>query len=293
MELQHGCPSNEIAETKAFAEWILKIGEGKIGDSNDGEDIVEFPDDVIIRSAGDHIQSITSVVYPAFEDHLNDPTYFQDKAILVPTNVEVDAINEYMLGLMKEEGKTYLSSASLCETESPDDFKESFYAPDVLNGFKASGIPNHKLTLKVGVPVMLLRNIDQRKGLCNGTRLQIVRMAQHVIEARIISGKHFNEITYIPRMKLVPSDKRIPFRFQRRQFPLSVCFAMTINKSQGQSLSNVGLYLRRPVFTHGQLYVAVSRVTSKRGLKVLICDEGGHSTNKTKNVVYKEVLQNL
>lgn len=256
--------------------------------------ITEFHNVGIILSAGNHIESIVSAMYPQLQNRLNDPTYFQDKAILVPTNEEVDAINEYILGLLNEEGKTYLSSDSLCQTESVEGFEESLYSPDVLNGFKASGIPNHKLTLKKGVPVMLLRNIDQTKGLCNGTRMQIVRLGAHVIEARIISsGKFFNEITYIPRMKLTPSDKRIPFRFQRRQFPIAVCFAMTINKSQGQSLANVGLFLRRPVFSHGQLYVAVSRVTSKEGLKVLICDEEGRSSNKTKNVVYKEVLQRL
>ncbi|XP_023741901.2 uncharacterized protein LOC111889982 [Lactuca sativa] len=213
MRLQVGCPTNDLDETKAIAEWILKIGEGNIGGPNDGEAEVEFPEDVIIRSTCDHIHSIISTIYPSFENHLDDPSYFQDKAILVPTNEEVDAINDYMLGLMKDEGKTYLSSDSLCETESADCFEESFYSSDVLNAFKASGIPNHKLTLKTGVPVMLLRNIDQTKGLCNGTRLQIVRLGKHVIEARIIAGRFFNETTYIPRMKLTPSDKRIPFRF--------------------------------------------------------------------------------
>ena len=135
---------------------------------------------------------------------------------MVPTNEEVDVINDYMLELMKDmlelmkdEGKTYLSSDSLCKTETEDSFEESVYSPDVLNAFKASGIPNHKFILKKGVSVMLLRNIDQTRGLCNGTRLQIVRLGRHVIKARIIYGRFFNETTYIPRMKLTPSDKKI------------------------------------------------------------------------------------
>ncbi|KAL4586595.1 hypothetical protein LXL04_011233 [Taraxacum kok-saghyz] len=89
------------------------------------------------------------------------------------------------------------------------------------------------------------------------------------------------------------SDKRIPFTFQRRQFPLAVCFAMTINKSQGQSLSKVGLFLREPVFTHGQLYVALSRVKSRDGLKILIFDKKHKITNKTCNVVFKEVFDRI
>jgi ATP-dependent DNA helicase PIF1 len=68
---------------------------------------------------------------------------------------------------------------------------------------------------------------------------------------------------------------------------------MTINKSQGQTLSIVGVYLQKPVFTQGQLYVAISRVTSKDGLKILIEDEDGKCTNKTKNVVYREVFSGL
>ncbi|XP_022032800.1 ATP-dependent DNA helicase pif1-like [Helianthus annuus] len=154
-------------------------------------------------------------------------------------------------------------------------------------------MPNHKLVLKVGVPIMLLRNLDQKNVLCNGTRLQVVTLGDRIIEAKVISGNNIGTRTFIQRINLSPSDKRIPFKLQRRQFPIAVCFAMTINKSQGQSLSKVGLFLKQPVFTHGQLYVAVSRVKSMDGLRMLILDADGNVTNKTTNVVYKEVFSNL
>ena len=70
-------------------------------------------------------------------------------------------------------------------------------------------------------------------------------------------------------------------------------FAMTINKSQRQSLKNVGIYLSSPMFSHGQLYVAISRVTSKDGLKILITDEDGDNTTLTSNVIYHEVFRNV
>ena len=86
MRLQVGCPTNDLDETKTFVEWILKIGEGNIGGPNDGEAEVEFLEDVIVRSTSDHIHLIVSTIYPSFENHLNDPSYFQDKAILVSIN---------------------------------------------------------------------------------------------------------------------------------------------------------------------------------------------------------------
>ena len=118
-------------------------------------------------------------------------------------------------------------------------------------------------------------------------------MAPTVIEARIIGRTDPDSLTLIPRMRLTPSDKHMPFKIIRKQFPISVSFAVTINNSQGQSLSQVGIYLPRPVFSHGQLFVVVSRVTSKKGIKVLICDKEGTILTRTTNVVFKEVLQNL
>ncbi|GJV27630.1 ATP-dependent DNA helicase PIF1-like protein [Tanacetum coccineum] len=102
-----------------------------------------------------------------------------------------------------------------------------------------SSIQHHKLVLKIGAPVMCLHNIDQRGGICNGTRLQILRMSTNNIEAKIISGGKVGTIVAIPQMNISPSDKKMPFQLNKRQFPVSVYFAMTINKSQGQTLSKI------------------------------------------------------
>ena len=113
-------------------------------------------------------------------------------------------------------------------------------------------------------------------------------MQSRVIEIRLLTGEHRGKTVFIPRMGLIPQDTQIPFEFCRRQFPLHLCFAMTINKAQGQSVAHVGLNLQNPIFTHGQLYVAISRVTSSTNIKA-IWDVKSHNP-VTKNIVYPEVL---
>ncbi|KAI3710182.1 hypothetical protein L2E82_39956 [Cichorium intybus] len=294
MRLTVGSQISDVEETMKFANWLLDIGEGKVGGGKDGEAIIDIPEDLLVTNSSNPIGSLIEFVYPSILENINLPTYFQERAILAPKHEVVQEINDRLLSFFPGDEKEYLSSDSLCESDCVhDQFDERLYSPDVLNGLKVSGLPNHKLVLKVGVPVMLLRNIDQKSGLCNGTRLQVISLGNRVIEALIISGSNIGNRTFIPRMSLTPSDKKIPFKFKRRQFPLTVCFAMTINKSQGQSLSRVGLFLRQPVFTHGQLYVALSRVKSREGLRLLILDKDNKPTNTTINVVYKEVFRNL
>ncbi|XP_037942473.1 ATP-dependent DNA helicase pif1-like [Teleopsis dalmanni] len=115
----------------------------------------------------------------------------------------------------------------------------------------------HNLRLKTGSPIIMLRNLNASK-LCNGMRLVIKKIMGNVLEITILNGKFEGEAVLLPRIPMIPSDSPIPFR--RLQFPIRLAFRMTINKSQGQTMSICGIDLENQVFLHGQLYVACSRV---------------------------------
>lgn len=121
----------------------------------------------------------------------------------------------------------------------------------------------------------------------------ISRLGHRVLEAELLTGTHVGERVLIPRIQLSPTDTIHPFMFRRRQYPIRLCYAITINKSQGQSLKQVALYLPRPVFSHGQLYVALSRVTTPEGVRILDDTEGATRTDVVTNIVYKEIFNNL
>ena len=121
----------------------------------------------------------------------------------------------------------------------------------------------------------------------------VSQISHRVIEVVIITGTHVGEKTFIGRIDMTPNETCWPFRLRRRQFPVKLCFAMTINKSQGQTFNHVCSYLVKSVFTHGQLYVVASRVTSRDGLRFYIDNSGKFANNLTRNVVFKEVFYNL
>ncbi|KAF1893508.1 hypothetical protein Lal_00001992 [Lupinus albus] len=117
---------------------------------------------------------------------------------------------------------------------------------------------------------------DERNYLSSDS---IDRSESNDIEALQGLTTEFGKIFYIPRMSLSPSHSPWSFKVTRRQFLLTVPYAMTINKSQGQSLASVGFYLHRPIFDHDKLYVAFSSLQSMEGLKILIHDDGGKTMN--------------
>ena len=171
-------------------------------------------------------------------------------------------LNDDILQRLPGQERLFLSSDSvICDDEE----EANNYPLEFLNSITPSGMPPHQLKLKIGCTVMLLRNICSKRGLCNGVRLKVVSMLTSVLHCQVLTGTHCGQDVLIPRLKLAPSDTNLPFILQRIQYPLRLCYAMTINKSQGQTFDHVGIFLPEPVFLHGQLYLAFSRARTLKG----------------------------
>ena len=130
-----------------------------------------------------------------------------------------------------------------------------------------------------------MRNIDAPRAV-NGTLCTVTRLHANVLELRVGSGPSRGETLFLPRLPLEVDggDSGLGFSFRRLQFPVKPAFCLTINRCQGQTKKKVGVFLPCPVFTHGQLYVALSRVGDFDAVEVMA------STASTRNVVYREVL---
>nr|XP_048319743.1 uncharacterized protein LOC125419003 [Ziziphus jujuba var. spinosa] len=177
-------------ELKAFSEWISSSGDGIIRGLNDGHAMIDIPDDLLIKDTEDSATSIVNSTYPSFSENINDPSYLQERAILAPTLDIVESINNYVSSLNRTKENTYLSSDATCRSDSNIDLIGDLHTLEFLNAIKCSGMPNHQLKLKVDVPVMLLRNVDHSLGLCNGTRLVITRLGNHVLKGKVILGSN-------------------------------------------------------------------------------------------------------
>ena len=280
LKLRKNMRLQDSPENTTFSEWLLDIGHGRHidneGNINIPPSMITYDEDELISKIYEGIEEITLTPPPI--------NYFLDHAILAPRNFDVRETNEKILKRMSGAEIVYHSADSL-EDEGegiPNDVPEDF-----LRTLEPSSLPPSELKMKLGCPLMLLRNLNQSQGLCNGTRLILLGAYRRILEVMIIGGEHHGEKAFIPRIILKPSSRQYPFILKRRQLPVRLCFAMTINKAEGQSLKHVGIHLISPVFCHGQLYVALSRATSSNTVFVLLPKS---SSTKTKNVVYSEVL---
>lgn len=218
---------------------------------------------------------------------VTDCKVFQKRAVLSTLNRTVTELNTIVLSQFPGDLRTYHSIDTADINKESSDLDE--IPVEHLQSIDLPSLPPSKLHLKIGVPVMLLRNLCPKEGLCNGSRMVVTGLRTSCIEVRLLGGDFHGELQTIPRVKLSSSDGDLSFTLSRKQFPIRVCFAMTINKSQGQSFDIVGIDLRSHVFSHGQFYVAVSRVSNPAGLHVLLSTD----SNTTTNIVWPEILQNL
>ena len=200
------------------------------------------------------ISQLIDWTFPNLEHNYVNETWLAGRCILAPKNTVADNIN--MQCLQRPPG-----IACVCESADAimDQDNQVGVPPEYLHTLTPSGLPPHTLHIKRGMPVMLLRNLRPSNGLCNGTRLIVLNVIERrVLRAKIMAGQFSGDVVLIPRIALQPKDGEYPFEWCRQQFRIRPCFAMTINKSQGQTLERARIFLADDVFAHGQLHVAAS-----------------------------------
>ncbi|KAF1865493.1 hypothetical protein Lal_00002435 [Lupinus albus] len=242
---------------------LVVESDEKLSEPNNGFTLIEIPEQCLITNYDNPIHAIVKSTYPNSVDEYMNEEFLQCRAILASTIETFDEINDYVLSLIPCRHSIIFFNIFINVMKGNIQAHHNLTALKLYKDLLLS-LPNHKIKLKIGTPIMLLRNLDQTEGLCNGTKMIVNRLANHVIEAKVMTEKNVGKIFYIPRMSLSPSHSTWHFKLTRRQFPLTVSYVMTINKVQ-----------------------------SMEGLKILIHDKEGKTMNTTINVVFKEVFQNL
>jgi ATP-dependent DNA helicase PIF1 len=217
----------QAEEQRAWCEYLMRIGDGRESIQNNIRDnFVRFPPQ--ISSTSNNPEDLIATVYG---DMIRAPipvTLFVDNCIMTSLNKTVDQLNTIAMQKFPGNERTYYSA-----DRAIDDDSMATYPTEFLNSLQPQGMPPHKLVLKEDTPVMLLRNLNSKSGLANGTRLVIKSMNNYTLEAEILTGKNKGDIVHIPRIPLETSDTTMPVQFNRLQFLICVAFAMTINKAQG------------------------------------------------------------
>jgi hypothetical protein len=249
-----------------LSKWLLEVGAGTSGQ------FVEIPETNLVESCSDLIQTV-------FESYLgpHGGHALMRRSILAVCNSTVDQINEMVINKFHGRILTYYSQDVIMKSDGIEELTDADEA--VLHTLNCPGLPPHSLYLKIGCPVILIRNINVSAGLCNGTSMIITKLCETHVFAKI-PGTTENHV--LPRVPISTEDTSLPFNFQRTQLPLKLAFAMTINKSQGQTLDRVGVNLEKEVISHGQLYVAFSRVRNQSSLSVYIGGGGEREESETR-----------
>jgi hypothetical protein len=216
MRLANPClPSKKCDALAEFSKWVLSIGDCTIPiekmDDEAEPSWIMIPPDLLIHDDGDKILALITEVYPNFIANHRNYDYLAARAIICPNNSTVDDINERIVLMVPGSGVECISCDTISKSaEHIPDF-DVLYPTEFLNSINAPNFPYHRLALKEGAMVMMLRNLNQTMGLFNGTRLLISQLGQRVLRCIILTGSRIGDEVFIPRIKLNTTNVKWPF----------------------------------------------------------------------------------
>jgi len=285
-------------DAQRWCDFLLAIGGGYIEPVH-GDDWIALPRCIVLPPDNNSIESLCAHVYPGLSvratqaltsqaDMLEFAKWVAERALLATLNVTTRSLSLAISNLLPGVVHHILSSDGL---QDPNADPNDLLPLETLHAAQPPGFPPHCLSLRPGDCVSILRNLNPV--LKNGVRCIVLTVSDFVLNVMVASGADhaIGSVHILSRIKFI--DTRMETGFStamfRIQFPVALSWAMTINKSQGQTLRCVGIYLKSQCFAHGQLYVALSRCPSISGVRVL----AGHFINNapvTRNVVWPELL---
>jgi hypothetical protein len=266
------------ADDEEYATFLDAIGDGL------GPD-VELT--ILQRTQNKH--ELINFVF--LDDILQYPLQCLTRAILAPTNRQIDDYNAQVLQHVQGRVRYYTAADSLQNTltEDDDDPNTLPYSSvlDYVIAHPPTGLPPHTLQVKVGGVYRIMRNFSIDRGLVKNSRVVITDIGSRLITVHRLKNNvtlaHDEEDILLPRITFtspLPSCHTLV----RKQFPLAPAYATTFNSCQGLTLDRLGLDVSKPAFSHGQLYTALSRIRRRQDALVYQTDP------ITKNVTYKELL---
>ena len=222
-----------------FAKWQLEVGQGKHTDEACN---ISLPDHFRCREST--VASLIDTIYPGVETPNHPSLYFSEHTILSCKNDNVDNLSKAVLDRFPGAARVF-HSADFTPTSEQSGHEDAMlnYPIEYLNKINGSGLPLAKLDLKLSSPrpVMIMKNLDLSHGVCNRSRGILTRCSNRVLEVRLLTGQHAGKTVFIPRVYNQPTEDQSLFKFNRKHFPVRLCFSMTINKSQDQTVKHVGL----------------------------------------------------
>ena len=272
-------------EANAWQEFLAKIGNGthEIVNEND-KSIVEIPKEMI--SEAKNMKEFVQSCYGDMKQYVKDTKLAGKRMIITNKNEDVDRLNNIAMNLLPGK-EIVLTSIDSCDVDN------DLFGPEVLKYHNPSSLPPHFLKLKINCIVTLIRNLDPAEGLCNGTRIIITHITYRLLKGLIIGCDKFEgKEVLIPRITTIDANSNNVFTLHRKQFPVKLAYCMTVHKIQGQTLDKIFYYLKSNPFTHGQAFVALSRVGQMKDIKIFANFSNATQKGKTfiKNIVWKEVL---
>ncbi|XP_026446496.1 uncharacterized protein LOC113347124 [Papaver somniferum] len=238
---------------------------------------------------------LNAVIAASYSDLLRNKfskKYVAHTTIMVVQDDHMDEINRHTTSLFPGEERQYLSKDYISfATENYNEAKQ-LYPTEFLNKVEIAYMPKHELRLKIGLPITLLRCLDEKKGIITGTRLIITQLLEHEIVAEVLTGPAVGKKVVIGK-HVMKSTNAIPLT--RCQFPVKIAIVMHMDRSRGQSLHNAGFYFKSGSFDEDNnlAYIGISNTGKGASkTKITIIKKNDLLDGYTKTTVHQHIPDN-